>query len=47
MIELNRFYTMINEERNNLENNSLEVKGKNIITFITEIQKFTENEKIW
>ena len=44
---IKQFSTIINEARNNLENNSLEAEGKNIITFITEIQKFTENEKIW
>ena len=44
---IKQFYSVINEARTNLENNSLESEGKNIISFITEIQKFTENEKIW
>ena len=44
---MRQFISLINEARNNLESNSLESDGKDIISFITEIQKFTENEKIW
>ena len=44
---MKQFKSIINEGRNNLECNTLENEGKDIISFITEIQKFTENEKIW
>ena len=44
---MNKFNEMIKEARNNLENNSLENESTNIISFITEIQKFTDNEKMW
>jgi dynein heavy chain 1 len=44
---MKQFISLINEARTNLEGNSLENEGKDIISFITEIQKFTENEKDW
>ena len=44
---MKQFISLISEARSNLESNSLENEGKDIISFITEIQKFTENEKEW
>ena len=44
---MKQFNSLVNEARTNLESNSLENEGKDIISFITEINKFTENEATW